>query len=371
MREAKSKSVGSGWQSIIQCESEKVDGARLIAPSIPCGKLPSYSLGIEKGLKDGFRMALEGAYPVCNPVLDLENQVVYSVDMVRLDFWHENQQKLIDAVDKNMVFATHETFTSNRIGTYRFMWTFRFADGEHGGYRITDENGEIVEDGNEKVVFKCGFGVVGKGGACNKKGFVEFNPNKCEENARKFISYLSDMGCLFELNRYDVAVDFSIDRNAVRVLRDRRTYEYIISSKGGATEYLGTRNAPGRVKVYDKAGEQGLEIDLTRVELTCKATWNVKEIIEHMPICNDYAAFQGDSSFLAICTLIGDFLTGVGDDGKPVMKPFNVVPERYLNILKKNTRYKLKKALKRSKKVIEFDGRCLEHCRKRAMTFAC
>ena len=254
MVDNRSNVYASSIEDIIQPEFENYDGARLIAPSIPCGKLPIYSLGLETDLKSGFKAAIDGAYKLEKPVLDLKNQVIYSIDMVRFDFWHENQQKLIDAIDKTSIFATQDSFTSNRIGTYRFMWTFKFANGEHGGYRIETNDGEVIEDGNEEVVLKCGYGVITKGGNNNHKGFVEFNPNKCEKNGVKFLAMLESIGCIFEMNRYDLAIDYPIARNAVRVLRDRRKYEYVISSKGGATEYLGSRNSPGRVKVYDKAG---------------------------------------------------------------------------------------------------------------------
>ncbi len=369
MVDYRSNDSTSTTEDIIHSELENIDGARLIAPSIPCDKLPIYSLGNETDLKSGFKAAIDGAYKLEKPVLDLANQVVYSIDMVRYDFWHENQQKLIDAIDKTSIFATQDSFTSNRIGTYRFMWTFKYADGEHGGYRIEIKEDEVIEDGNEDVVLKCGYGVITKGGNNNHKGFVEFNPNKCEKNGIKFMQMLESMGCMFELNRYDLAIDYPISRNAVRVLRDRRKYEYVISSKGGATEYLGTRNSPGRVKVYDKAGEQGLDIELTRVELTVDAKWDSKKIKEYLPICNDYAAFSGDSQFLAICTMIGDFMTYVDESGKPIMLDFDVIPERYFAILKKNTRYKLKKALKEAKRNIEYDSQCIELCMQRAKSF--
>lgn len=340
---------------IIQKTTENSDGARLIAPSIPC-----------EG-KDGFDFALDGAYPLENPILDLKSRVVYSVDMVRLEFFHDDQQKLIDCIDKNVIFATMNTYTSNRIGSYRFMWTFDYADGEHGGYCIEQE-GEVIEDGTKGVIVKVGYGVVSKGGLSSKKGFVEFNPNKCEVNGRKFIELLSGIGCLFVLKRFDLAIDYPIARNLVRVMRDRRTYEYIISSKGGATEYLGSRNAPGRVKVYDKAGEQGIDCDLTRVELTCDASWSLDDIKTHLPICNDFKRVKGDSLLVALTHIIGDMITEKEGDSY-TERSLDVVPEKYWSMLPKNTRYKLKKALKRSEKVISYNDVCITKCIEIANSF--
>lgn len=354
--------------TIIHDSSENFDGARLIAPSITCEVIQGYSLGIDEERKSGFQLALDGAYPLENPVLDLGEKVVYSVDMVRLEFVHDRQQKIIDVVDKQTVFCTVDSFTSNRCGTYRFMWTFSYADGNDGGYSIERE-GEVIEDGCKNVVLKIGYGVVGKGGKTNNKGFVEFNPNKCEMNARKFLEVLYKAGCIFSLKRFDLAIDYSINRNCVRLLRDRRKYEYVLSSKGGATEYLGSRNAPGRVKVYDKAGEQGIDADITRVELTCDANWNLEKILEHLPICSDFAKFKGDGIVLALCTIVGDLLVERDEKGKPSMRSLEIVPERYFQILHKNTRYKLKKALKKNEKVIRYNDLCILRCVERAKSF--
>ena len=69
--------------------------------------------------------------------------------------------------------------------------------------------------------------------------------------------------------------------DAVRTLKDGRNYEAHIS--GALTEYLGQRNKPGRVKVYDKTAEAGLDDPLTRVELTVDATWSAEKIMEQLP----------------------------------------------------------------------------------------
>lgn len=106
---------------IIQQLQLEIDGARLIAPSIPPGGKTDLFTGISPEKKNGFELALCGAYPLSVPVLDFKSRVVYSVDMVRLEFFHDDQQKLIDCIDKNPIFATMDTFTSNRIGSYRFL----------------------------------------------------------------------------------------------------------------------------------------------------------------------------------------------------------------------------------------------------------
>lgn len=352
-------------------EEKKFDGARLIAPSIPIFEHQADSEGAKPEKLSGFQAALSGAYSLESPVLDMRNQVVYSVDMVRLEFLHDNMQQVIDCIDKQTVLATMETYTSNRIGNYKFMWIFRYANGEHGGYRIELSEDEIIEDGDKDVVLKVGYGVVSGSGATNKKGFVEFNPNKCEGNGRKFLLLLESIGCVFSLRRWDLAIDYSVARNVARLIRDRRTYEFILSSKGGVTEYLGQRNAPGRVKLYDKAGEQGLDCDLTRVELTCESGWGERKIMEYLPVVHDYGqkARLSNGVLGALVAVIGDMLLERGDDGEYTYKALSVVPEKYFAMVARNTRSRWKKALKAETSLFEYDEQCISKCLERAISF--
>lgn len=135
-----------------------------------------------------------------------------------------------------------------------------------------------------------GIGQVGGNCAVNMhSGFLEFNPNKLAGNAdfQRWFRKVSAYVARAELWRYDLAVDLPIARSLVRLEKDKRRYE-LVQGKG-LTEYLGQRNAPGRVKVYDKALESGLVGDdgkplaLTRVELTCDGDWSVGEVLDKWP----------------------------------------------------------------------------------------
>lgn len=115
------------------------------------------------------------------------------------------------------------------------------------------------------------------------RGFVEFNPNKLARNDEfwrvlgKLPSYVMRSG----VSRFDLAADVEVERGLVRLEKDRRTYQ--LTQSKSLTEYLGQRNAPGYVKVYDKAAESGLDTPLTRVELTCDGGWSVDKIGEKWP----------------------------------------------------------------------------------------
>lgn len=84
------------------------------------------------------------------------------------------------------------------------------------------------------------------------KGFIEFNPNKVAGDKR-FHGLLKTLGtCVSKarLKRFDLAYDIPVSRYDCRLSKDRRMYKSVISN--GITEYLGVKNTPAYVKVYDK-----------------------------------------------------------------------------------------------------------------------
>ena len=102
------------------------------------------------------------------------------------------------------------------------------------------------------------------------KGFVEFNPNKCMDSIQihSDLSFLLSRCVGYSVSRWDLAIDIPYDRERVHMTKDKRKYELSQTSYSNRTEYLGQRNAPGRVKVYNKTVESELDYSLTRVEIT-------------------------------------------------------------------------------------------------------
>lgn len=122
---------------------------------------------------------------------------------------------------------------SLRIGTYREMF-------------------QVPVNGTSIVI---GLGKVGKE-TDHKTGFLEFNPAKTYPSEQLEYIYRrieSTPEVRLELVRWDFATDYPIKRNEVSLLRDKRHYTFIVSN--GVTEYLGTRNKNGFVKLYDKQRE--------------------------------------------------------------------------------------------------------------------
>lgn len=116
------------------------------------------------------------------------------------------------------------------------------------------------------------------------KAFAEFNPNKVmtDPGFKYFRDMIAEAAWRADLARFDLAMDVPVQRNFVRVRKDRRMYKCVIS--GGMTEYLGQENCGGYTKVYDKAAELGQPGQpLTRIELTCDGKWGVDKIAQNWP----------------------------------------------------------------------------------------
>ena len=118
------------------------------------------------------------------------------------------------------------------------------------------------------------------------KGFIEFNPNKVAGDKRfhGLLKTLKTCVSKARLKRFDLAFDIRVGRYDCRLSKDRRMYKSVISN--GITEYLGVKNTPAYVKVYDKAAELHLDTDkvqLTRIEMTCDGEWTAEQVEEHWP----------------------------------------------------------------------------------------
>lgn len=111
----------------------------------------------------------------------------------------------------------------------------------------------------------------------DRKGFIEFNPNKCMSFDTFFDFFKKLQSCCSSITliRYDCAIDLPLKRSRVKMVRDFHcNYEYEIVDTGGAdccrsvTEYQGRRNNNKFCKLYDKTAESHLDYDVTRIEFT-------------------------------------------------------------------------------------------------------
>lgn len=311
------------------------------------------------GSKDGrgeLSPFLIGSTHTINPIFDPSQGSCYSVDMIRFQLrsrpneWSRIQKALDmwicpvggltvedDGETKVLPGGRLQTYTgSNGIGGYRFMWAWRFDD----------RNSAKVHAQTSIAVGYCH--IEGSGKTNEGAGFLEYNPNKLHDEGAALIRYLQGHGVKLESVRYDLAIDFPVARDAVRTLKDGRNYEAHISD--ALTEYLGQRNKPGRVKVYDKTAEAGLDDPLTRVELTVDATWSAEKIMEQLPTVFSYAG-NGFEGFRGITKAFALAVQAHIDKGD--------VAEPWLRLIDPKTKAKIRAAFK-SQAAVEYSQDCVE-----------
>ena len=178
-----------------------------------------------------------------------ENGYVYSLDMIRLNLiFGDEMQRFM-----NWLTLYEETAEGVQVEHYLSIKEYTFRD----LFRIkTDEY---------SYSFAIGFNGNSKD---RKKGFIEFNPNKCQgEHFQNIWERLIDITIGVDIVRFDLAVDIPLPRYLVKLQKDNRNYTFM-SCKGSDTEYLGRRNNVGYTKVYDKTKESDLDYDVTRIEIT-------------------------------------------------------------------------------------------------------
>lgn len=110
---------------------------------------------------------------------------------------------------------------------------------------------------------------------------IEYNPNKCPiDKMLELILFKFFASKEIEVVSLDIAMDFEINITELLVDKYRKkTMKIFYGAEGedDITYYLGTDD--GRVKIYNKARELGIEGDLTRYEITKKINEKIKDII--------------------------------------------------------------------------------------------
>lgn len=212
----------------------------------------------------GFHQLSEDFSSQFNPY-QLSDGSRFSIDMVRISLsFSSNGGEWISEHAQSFLCDEVKAWVSKiKPGGWHELWNFSFGESS----------------------VSIGIGLIEKNCRVNiHRGFIEFNPNKLAGDGRfwKLLERVSHHVSKAELKRFDLALDVQRKRQDCRLSKDRRTYQAIISN--GITEYLGVKNSPGFVKVYDKAAESNLHgVNLTRIELTCSGDWSAEEVVSHWP----------------------------------------------------------------------------------------
>lgn len=141
-------------------------------------------------------------------------------------------------------------WSSFRPGTFREQFTIRFQDGTSFWIGVV-LNGRKPEWGRVRM---------------------DFNPNKIAEHEvfQLLLGYLvgNTRPMHRKIRRFDLAVDIPVLRQDAFLVKDSRAY---LERRHGQewTQYLGAKSSTvGRVKLYYKTMEAGLNYPLTRLEMT-------------------------------------------------------------------------------------------------------
>lgn len=241
---------------------------------------------------------------------------IFSVDMVRL--------RLSFMSGKGEWLSEHaQTFDCDSMSA----WTSKIRPG--GWYELWS-----FALGDSSVALGIGF----MEPSCKvnmNRGFVEFNPNKVAGDKRfwRLLEKLAPCVSHASLKRYDLAYDLPNRRIDCRLSKDRRMYKSVISN--GITEYLGVKNTPGYVKVYDKAAEMNLSGALTRIELTCDGEWDAAQVVAHWPQVHAWKSDAGTKDWVR---MVGIMLAEKAERGEDV--------ETLVNMLGRGSRPKVREYLR-------------------------
>lgn len=183
------------------------------------------------------------------------DDLVLSIDNVVLDT-SISKPEIRDLLDVNISCIANGSkievrqWENYKPGTFRYQTTFRVDD---------------------EVSFWLGRGLNGNGILLDRCR-LDWNPNKIADdptfvNMRDFLIRNSRVS-LCRIPRFDLAIDIPVNRGECFLVKDRRMY---IERRHGVefTQYLGSKSSTvGRVKLYNKTAQAGLDYALTRLELT-------------------------------------------------------------------------------------------------------
>ncbi len=178
--------------------------------------------------------------------------MIYSLDMVRLRVAISKIN--LDKMFQRFVGDERYKISKPKLNSFQDYGWKHFVSCKYG-------NGGVL---------KMGFYLNGAPADRKDDGFIEFNPNKFAGFTEFWLDYneLLEYFRFPEIARYDLAIDIPLERDKVVLQKDNRMYSCYRKSAIDFTENLGQRSQVGRVKLYNKQLESGLDYPLTRLEIT-------------------------------------------------------------------------------------------------------
>lgn len=185
---------------------------------------------------------------------------------------------------------------------------------------------------------------------------IEYNPNKAPIEFIQDFRYFTKAEYK-EILSVDLAFDFSVPRHYAIVNKSNRSYMAI--GRGDTfTEYLGYNNRHARLKVYDKAKERGLDIDLTRVEVSVTDGLDSLLLVidkKHKLTDSLINSFEKVSNVLS-CVSIFDPMSECDPLIRLLISASPMEREIYINSRGHNQRAKLRKALRNVCSTVDYSA---------------
>lgn len=316
----------------------------------------------EDVIADVFGGASEPSYMRRNERTGFAERVPNSVETVERVVLLDAMTGLARELGSQRVIARERQIGELCPGEYQHLWTIEMGESS----------------------YSVGLGLyTGKGNVDRARGMIDVNPNKTASSPLFALVHNTVLkACKHaEVVRYDVAVDLPVPRYQVQLIRDRRFYRFLSGSEppvavereegmiyqlvdgAGITEYLGTTNSPGHVKVYDKQREAGLERPLTRIELTVGGQEPEESVERHWP-----TALLQTERFTMPGVLPANIDTA---DLLLLLAAAGVPTEPILAAMDRKKRQRVRRAMRARGPLMAFPAAIFSKIREQALTYAC
>ena len=187
----------------------------------------------------------------------------------------------------------------------------------------------------------------------NKKTFnllpmlcLEVNPNKHheKESFKEILNFIKENCTSGYMVRYDYAIDIPLPPDKVQVFKTRKE-----TGKYKNTRFFGQRNQHGYCRIYDKAKEQEIDGDLTRVEHVLVAGKKISLEEFCYMVSDEKQDLSGLTSVKKALVMMALQIKAMGGDYTEA-----------LNVIERQTRYKIEPYLTGGYKKYDYDLSILE-----------
>lgn len=192
---------------------------------------------------------------------------VYSCDMLRLSLVID--KRYLKDIEKFISDTSRFDFEVYPLNTIPFKYRHMIK----------------ISVGESSAIFGVGFN------GCTRddmlRCFLEFNPNKCMPAFYQDFNFILLCCSSVKISRMDLAIDIPISREYLHLSRFngkgcRSTYTSILKTYEDKTEYLGTHQHFGFVKLYNKQKESNLDCVMSRLEITTEC--DIEKFSTHIPV---------------------------------------------------------------------------------------